>query len=119
MVSRVQTAITVAAVCLAIISFSRNTLADSPSELPTSCSSGDVVAYDGGGRFKCVAVRELLHLDGCSSGEFVVAGSGGRLECRAPSSTPWGIKGLLPDCSSGSTLVSEGFGAWKCVAPPR
>lgn len=85
--------------------------------LPTSCSRGELVLYDGGGRFTCASVADALRLSGCSSGDFVTAASGGGLHCVRPSNVSWDVRGLLPDCSSGSTLVSEGFGRWRCEAP--
>jgi hypothetical protein len=85
---------------------------------PSSCSSGQVLVYDGGDRVRCVEPRELRVVDSCGSGQFVVArDSSGHLGCVSPSSTDWGIEGLLPRCREGATLVSEGFGRWRCQSP--
>ncbi len=89
--------------------------ADPPPPLPTNCSSGDLLVASSGGRFECRNPDEALRLSGCSTGDFVTTDYG-RLKCVSPSTTPWGAKALLPDCSSGSRLQSEGFGRWKCVS---
>lgn len=86
----------------------------SPS-LPSGCSSGQLVVAEGEGRFACRPASRALQLAGCESGDFVVAGASGELRCERPSRTSWGARALLPECSSGASLVSEGFGRWRCV----
>lgn len=111
-----------AVVCVgacALAAMSHRAEAQTAPALPTSCSRGELVVYDGGGRFTCESVNDVLRLSGCSSGDFVTAASGGGLRCVRPSNVSWDVRGLLPDCSSGSTLVSEGFGRWRCEAPRR
>ncbi|MEZ4393836.1 MAG: hypothetical protein R3A48_22415 [Polyangiales bacterium] len=89
--------------------------------LPTGCSDGELVVADGSRGFRCRPIRQALRLAGCDRGDFIVADSGGELRCEAPSRTPWGARHLLPECSSGSHLESEGFGRWRCAesALPR
>jgi hypothetical protein len=87
--------------------------------LPSDCSSGEFVVSRGGGEFRCVPGSEALRLSGCDAGDFVGMGSSGRMECISPSSTSWDVRGLLPDCSSGQMLVSEGFGRWRCTEAAR
>lgn len=84
-----------------------------PATLPTDCSSGDLVVYESG-QFVCRSPRRALALSSCNSGDFVVW-NGSELHCEHASSTSWGARNLLPDCSSGNHLVSEGFGRWRCV----
>ncbi len=98
---------------------SENAIAQTGSALPTSCSSGDLLVANGGGRFSCRPLSDVLRLSGCSAGDFVVTSGGGSLRCERASSTSWGARNLLPDCSSGSTLVSEGFGRWRCESARR
>ncbi len=85
------------------------------SSLPAGCSAGQVVVAEGDGRFACRPPSRALQLAGCDAGDFVVSGSSGELRCERPSRTSWGARALLPECSSGASLVSEGFGRWRCV----
>jgi hypothetical protein len=85
--------------------------------LPGNCNQGDLVVADGGGGFRCESPPRALELGNCSNGDFVSIDGGG-LECRGPNSGSWGIRGLLPDCSSNQMLVSEGFGSWRCTDSP-
>jgi len=86
-----------------------------PPQLPDDCWSGEIVVATGGGRdFDCVPIREALKLSGCDSGDFVTVNSSGNLACEGPDQFGSSVRALLPDCSSGSTLVSEGFGRWSC-----
>jgi hypothetical protein len=111
---------TLVALATAGVAVARLGHADSPSpSLPTSCSTGEIVVSAGSGRFDCVSPRQALGLDRCSAEEFVVADTSGRFACVRPSTTAWGVEALLPDCPTGHTLVSEGFGKWKCVDPLR
>ena len=86
-----------------------------PPSLPAGCSAGQIVVSEGDGQFVCRSPGRALQLAGCSSGDFVVSGHNNELRCERPSSTSWGVRNLLPDCSSGAMLVSEGFGRWRCV----
>lgn len=116
---RAHQVLTVVAVTVALASASGVVFAESPQpSLPMSCSSGDIVVAKGSNTFACVSPQEVLRVRGCSDDDFVVVDSNGRLECMRPSSTSWGVRALLPDCSSGEMLISEGFGRWKCVDPP-
>lgn len=92
--------------------------ADSPRlEVSGSCSRGEILVYEGSGKASCAELRELK-FPRCQDGEFLTATSSG-LACVGPSSTPWGAKGLLPECSTGDIVVSEGFGRWKCHDPKK
>lgn len=84
--------------------------------LPESCRDGEVVVSGGAGRFECVELGDLLRTRSCSSGDLVTVGAFGALECISPSRVDLGARErLLPDCSSGEALVSEGFGRWGCA----
>ena len=78
-----------------------------------SCDRGDLLVFDGSDRARCVDPDEL-EFNTCDSGEVMGTDSSGHLRCVGPSTSSWGIRGLLPNCSSGDTLVSEGFGSWRC-----
>lgn len=78
-----------------------------------SCDRGDVVVFDDGSHLRCADADEL-ELLACDSDELLGTDSSGRLRCVGPSTSSWGARGLLPSCSSGDTLVSEGFGSWRC-----
>jgi len=88
---------------------------DHAPSLPSGCWTGEVVVAAPGGTFECVELRELLKLSGCSDGDFLTWDSSGGVECVRPSSFSSGARALLPDCSSGQTLVAEGFGRWACA----
>jgi hypothetical protein len=90
--------------------------ADDRPSLPTDCSSGEVVAARSGGGFECVELRELLRLSSCNDGDFVTWDSSGHLECSRPTSFSSGAQALLPQCSSGQILVSEGYSGWRCAS---
>ncbi|MBI5491291.1 MAG: hypothetical protein HY905_28435 [Deltaproteobacteria bacterium] len=84
-------------------------------QLPGDCSDGELVVYDGFDRFKCVSPFEALHLSNCDSGDFVTV-EYGSLKCISREETASASHALLPSCSSGETLVSEGFGEWDCAS---
>jgi len=86
-----------------------------PPSLPAGCSSGQLVVAEGDGQFVCRPASRALQLAGCDAGDFVVSGGSGELRCERPSRTSWGARALLPECSSGASLVSEGFGRWRCA----
>lgn len=86
--------------------------------LSSSCSTGDLVVFDGSDRLRCIDPEDV-ELRRCDSNEVLGTDSSGHVRCVGPSSTPWGAEGLLPSCSSGDTLVSEGFGRWRCQSPAR
>jgi hypothetical protein len=81
--------------------------------LPADCSSGELVVFDSFGRFQCVAVSEALRLPNCDSGDFLTV-EYGTLKCVGREESSSASHALLPSCSSGETLVSEGFGEWDC-----
>jgi hypothetical protein len=85
--------------------------------IPNDCSSGALLVSQGGGNFSCVSPSRALQLSGCHDGDFVTMSSSGELACQGISSTTWSVKALLPNCSSGQVLQSEGFGSWRCVSP--
>ncbi|NMC70905.1 MAG: hypothetical protein GYA57_12695 [Myxococcales bacterium] len=89
--------------------------ADDAPQLPTGCWSGQVVVAASSGRFACVDLREALRLSGCNDGDFLTWDSSGHLACTRPNVFSSGSRGLLPECSSGEILVSEGFGRWRCA----
>ncbi|MBN1772999.1 MAG: hypothetical protein JXB32_17145 [Deltaproteobacteria bacterium] len=105
------------AVAVLVLATGRETAvsADDTPQLPTGCWSGEVVVARSGGGFECQDLREYLHLSGCNDGDFVTWSSNGHLSCTRPNWTSSGSRGLLPECSSGEIVVSEGFGRWRCA----
>ena len=91
---------------------------DRRPSLPDDCWSGEIVVSSGHGEFECRSLLETLRLSGCRDGDFVTTDGSGALECERPSTWSSGARGLLPECSSGQTLVSEGFGRWACADRP-
>jgi hypothetical protein len=65
-------------------------------QLP-ECASGDLIVSTGSG-YRCATLGALLEKQ---------RGSG------------WGAENVLPTCSSGEFLQSEGFGKWRCLDPER
>jgi len=63
-----------------------------PARLP-KCPDGELLVSNGEG-YQCASFESLLEKH---------RGSG------------WGAKNVLPTCSSGEFLQSEGFGSWRCV----
>ncbi|HSN92375.1 MAG TPA: hypothetical protein VLS93_14180 [Anaeromyxobacteraceae bacterium] len=93
--------------------------AQSPAPvLPSGCKDGEVVVSRGQGGFACADLRELLGLRRCSKDDFLAVDAFGRIECVTPSDVGRGSRALLPRCSRGETLVSEGLGGWSCARPP-
>lgn len=85
-----------------------------------SCARGDVVVGGDSGELVCVAPGTLrFNSLPCDDGEFLRTDTWGALQCVGPSGFSSGARGLLPECSSGDTLVSEGFGRWRCQSPSR
>jgi hypothetical protein len=82
--------------------------------LPSNCSAGELVVADSFGQFRCRPPGRALQLSGCNSGDFVSINSSGELSCTRPSSFSSGARNLLPSCSSGESLQSEGYGSWRC-----
>lgn len=80
-------------------------------ELSGSCSRGEVLVAGSSGRFHCEELQSLLPR--CDDGE-LLSNRDGRLRCVGGDQSEWGVEGLLPHCSSGAILVSEGFGRWRC-----
>ena len=83
--------------------------------LPEDCSSGEIVVYAGFNEFECASPFEALHLSGCDSGDFVTV-EYGSLKCVGREEMNSASHALLPSCSSGQILVSEGFGEWDCAS---
>lgn len=108
---------------LALSPFARSALAQPARapQFPARCDAGELLVAASFGRFECRPPSRALALAGCDAGDFVVAGRGGELRCERPGNASHGLRGLLPDCTSGEVLVSEGFGRWRCVdsALPR
>ena len=78
------------------------------SVLPADCEDGELVVARANGRLACERPREALGLiTSCSVGDIVVVDSFNQLRCAS-------AKSLLPTCSSGESLVSEGSSGWKC-----
>ncbi|MFK8002336.1 MAG: hypothetical protein AB8H86_22260 [Polyangiales bacterium] len=77
-----------------------------PLELPSRCNTGDLVVVERG-QLTC------LPLPRCGEGEFLSM-QNRRLQCVGGSQTGRAVRGLLPECREGDTLVSEGFGRWRC-----
>jgi hypothetical protein len=86
--------------------------------LPTNCSDGDIIVAEGTRGFRCRSPRQALRIAGCNQGDFIVTDSSGELRCERASRTSWGARNLLPECSSGNHLESEGFGRWRCIESP-
>jgi hypothetical protein len=82
--------------------------------LPDDCSSGEIVVY-AYGEFECVSVSEALHLSDCSAGDFLTV-EYGTFKCVGREDSASSAHALLPRCSSGEILVSEGFGEWGCAS---
>ena len=82
-----------------------------------SCSRGEVMVFEDASHLRCVDAAALRPIQ-CADHEFLGTDGWGRLRCVGPSRTSWGARGLLPVCSSGEIVVSEGFGRWGCSAPP-
>ncbi|MFO0626941.1 MAG: hypothetical protein U0325_15120 [Polyangiales bacterium] len=87
-------------------------------QLPARCDAGELLVAGSFGRFECRSPSRALALAGCDAGDFVVAGHSGELRCERPANASRGVRGLLPECSAGEVLVSEGFGRWRCVDSP-
>ena len=83
--------------------------------LPSNCSSGELVVYEGFDRFQCMTPFEALKLSNCDSGDFITV-EYGSLKCVSREESASASHALLPSCSSGETLVSEGFGEWDCAS---
>lgn len=66
----------------------------SPSTTVPKCDAGELLVSTGDG-YACKRLQDVF--------------KAGR------ASAPWGAEYLLPECSSGQLLESEGFGRWKCV----
>ncbi len=85
--------------------------------LPGCDSDGIVVSRNG--KLVCERTQPALGLAFCNDGDHVVTDAFGRLRCERPGATSSGpARGLLPSCSTGEVLVSEGGGAWRCRPPP-
>jgi len=80
-----------------------------------SCPLDSLLVSQGNSTFACVAPDHALKLSGCRDGDFLTT-SGGQLRCKGISGSS-STKALLPDCSSGQVLQSEGSGSWRCVSP--
>jgi hypothetical protein len=67
-----------------------------PISLP-ECPSGDLLVSTGAG-YRCATMQSLLEKQRASG---------------------WGAENVLPTCSTGEFLQSEGFGRWRCFEPQR
>ncbi len=116
MSTTLRIALFVAALTLVLVAGRETAVsADDTPQLPTGCWSGQVVVAAAHGRFECVDLREALRLSSCNDGDFITWDSSGRLECSRPTSFSSGAQALLPQCSSGQILVSEGYSGWRCA----
>lgn len=116
MSATLRIALFVAALTLVLVAGRETAVsADDAPRLPTGCWSGEVVVARSGGGFECLDLREMLHLSGCNDGDFITWDSSGHLECSRPTSFSSGAQALLPQCSSGQILVSEGYSGWRCA----
>ncbi len=69
-----------------------------------------------------LGVAPSMQLPKCEQGALLVS-TGDGYACKrlaevfkaARSTSSWGAEFVLPECSSGQLLESEGFGRWKCV----
>jgi hypothetical protein len=91
---------------------------DRRPELPDDCWSGEIVVAESGGEFDCMPLRDALRMSGCDDGDFLTYDSSGGIECTSRSQFSSGARDLLPQCSSGQILVSEGYGGWRCADAP-
>jgi hypothetical protein len=89
--------------------------ADDAPKLPDDCWSGQVVVAQPGGGFDCVDLRSALGLSSCNDGDFITWDSSGHFECTRANEFSTGSRNLLPQCSSGQILVSEGYSGWACA----
>ncbi len=62
------------------------------------CDSGELLVSNGSG-FHCATLKSLLE--------------------KQRASASWGAENVLPSCSSGDFLQSEGFGRWRCHSPEK
>jgi hypothetical protein len=91
---------------------------DRQPQLPNDCWSGEIVVAESGGEFDCMPLRDALHMSGCDDGDFLTYDASGGIDCTSPSQFSSGARDLLPQCSSGQILVSEGYSGWRCADPP-
>ncbi|MBL8910475.1 MAG: hypothetical protein JNM17_07200 [Archangium sp.] len=72
-------------------------VAGSPT-LP-ECSDGQLIVSNGSSQgYRCASLNSLLEKQRASG---------------------WGAENVLPTCSSGEFLQSEGFGRWRCLDPEK
>lgn len=119
--SRFGLAVTATLVALAVQAgeFRPLSAQDREPQLPNDCWSGELVVAESGGEFDCMPLRDALHMSGCDDGDFLTYDSSGGLECISPSQFSSGARALLPQCSSGEILVSEGYSGWRCSSFPH
>lgn len=103
----------VAVIATAAALVSRVEAQSKPAGLP-KCD-GKKLIVSNNGQFECASLNEVLKAIDCN-GVLRFSSSDG-LRCAKATSNSWGAELLLPDCSSGTVLQSEGFGRWKCVEP--
>lgn len=84
--------------------------------LPTDCSPGMLVVAQRDGRFGCVEPSKALALTSCREGDFITVNAFGDLRCQGIALSGGSTKALLPSCSSGQVLRSDGGGSWRCVS---
>lgn len=106
----IPTVVTVIAVLVALVS--RVEAQGKTAALP-KCEAHKLLVSAADGQFMCASLEDVLSATGCA-GVLRYTRSDG-LKCLKGSSSSWGAELLLPECSSGALLVSEGFGRWKCV----
>lgn len=83
-----------------------------PPALP-KCEPRRMLVTSSSGQWECATLEELLSARGCS-GVLQYTSSDG-LKCLRPESSSSVAELLLPTCSSGLLLASEGFGRWRCI----
>jgi hypothetical protein len=77
------------------------------------CEPKKLLVAGANGQLECASLNEVLKAQDCTG--VLTFSNGDGLKCLKPSTTSWSAELLLPDCSAGLVLLSDGFGRWKCV----
>lgn len=77
------------------------------------CEGRKPLLVGANGQYECAGLEDLLRSMDCSGVLKFTPGDG--LKCLKAPSAFSGAELLLPECSSNTLLVSDGWGRWKCV----
>jgi hypothetical protein len=102
----------VAVIAISVAVVSRVEAQAKGSAIP-KCEPRKLLVAGANGQLECASLADVLKAQDCT-GVLTFSSSDG-LKCLRPSTTSWNAELLLPDCSSGLALLSDGFGRWKCV----